>query len=80
MIEKKTKTMALKDDSDKTSSVDADENEAFWIFVVKVELALLVPIVLFLVLGHFSRRFRAWAVWFVEVRAKQTLRRLGIQS
>ena len=53
-----------------------EEDEDFWFFVVQVECALLLSILLFLALGHYSREFRILVVWFVENQIRERFRRL----
>ena len=48
----------------------SEENDDFWLLVIKVEFVLIILVLTFLVLGYFSRNFRVFVVWFIELRIR----------
>ena len=56
--------------------MSGQDNEEFWLLVVQVQLSLLVVLLIFLTLGHYSREFRFFVVWFVEEQIRGRFRRV----
>jgi len=54
----------------------SEENEDVWLFVAQVELSLTILILIIIALGEYSREFRAFVVWFVEIQIRERFRRL----